>query len=263
MKAKDQQKPPATYKTLCRLMRDASHGHGLFDVFRDFLLMASCSISNSVDFRPYRETREAEYMATVKKYKPEQVALFPQMLAALTDALDGTYDDVLGQVFNELELHNKWAGQFFTPYSLCQLMARLLCDEGIKEKVAVQGYVTLNEPASGSGAMIIGFLDAMKAQGLNPQQQLHVTAIDVDIRAVHMTYLQLSLLGIPAVVIHGNTLTLEEHSHWYTPFHVLNGWTQKLRRPVTPITIRETARRRHVFHATKVELAAAGGKGAP
>ena len=32
-----------------------------------------------------------------------------------------------------------------------------------------------------------------------------------------MAYIQLSLYGIPAVVIHGNTLTMETWSHWYTP----------------------------------------------
>ncbi len=33
-----------------------------------------------------------------------------------------------------------------------------------------------------------------------------------------MTYIQLSLYGIPAVVIHGNTLTQEAWSEWFTPY---------------------------------------------
>jgi hypothetical protein len=32
-----------------------------------------------------------------------------------------------------------------------------------------------------------------------------------------MAYIQLSLYGIPAMVIHGNTLTMEEWDRWYTP----------------------------------------------
>jgi hypothetical protein len=39
----------------------------------------------------------------------------------------------------------------------------------------------------------------MLSQGVNDQQHLHITAVDIDIRAVHMTYLQLSLLRVPAV----------------------------------------------------------------
>lgn len=51
-----------------------------------------------------------------------------------------------------------------------------------------------------------------------------VTATDVDIKCVWMTYLQLSLYGIPAVVIHGNSLSMQEHSRWYTPVYILDGW---------------------------------------
>ncbi|MCQ9372281.1 hypothetical protein NQ024_13740, partial [Corynebacterium sp. 35RC1] len=45
---------------------------------------------------------------------------------------------------------------------------------------------------------------------------------------VHMTYVQLALLHIPAVVILGNSLMLEEREVWYTPAHVLGGWNRKL-----------------------------------
>ena len=44
-----------------------------------------------------------------------------------------------------------------------------------------------------------------------------LVAQDIDIRCVWMAYIQLSLYGIPAVVIHGNTLTMETWSQWYTP----------------------------------------------
>ena len=45
-----------------------------------------------------------------------------------------------------------------------------------------------------------------------------------------MNFLQLSLLHVPAVVIHGNTLTLQAWSHWYTPAHILGEWQWKLGR---------------------------------
>jgi hypothetical protein len=45
-----------------------------------------------------------------------------------------------------------------------------------------------------------------------------------------MTYLQLSLLHVPAIVVHGNSLSLEEFGHWYTPAHILDGWNWKLKR---------------------------------
>lgn len=42
-------------------------------------------------------------------------------------------------------------------------------------------------------------------------------ASDIDIRCVHMTYLQLALAGVPAIVCHQNSLTNEIWSVWKTP----------------------------------------------
>jgi hypothetical protein len=48
-----------------------------------------------------------------------------------------------------------------------------------------------------------------------------------------MTYLQLALYGVPAVVIHGNSITCEEFSRWYTPVYILGGWVWKQRCTIT------------------------------
>ena len=39
----------------------------------------------------------------------------------------------------------------------------------------------------------------------------------------------MSLLGIPAVIIHGNTLTVQEWSHWFTPAYVWGFWEARTR----------------------------------
>jgi hypothetical protein len=87
--------------------------------------------------------------------------------------------------------------------------------------------------------MVIGLAQAMRARGLNPQQQLHVTAIDKDPTAAHMCFVQLSLLGLPAVVHVGDTLRLEFREAYRTPFHHLGLWEWKLNakrgRPPTPV----------------------------
>jgi hypothetical protein len=59
-------------------------------------------------------------------------------------------------------------------------------------------------------------------------------AQDIDAKAARMTYVQLALLGVPAVVVTGNTLTLEERERWYTPAHVMFGWSQRLRQRRQP-----------------------------
>jgi methylase of polypeptide subunit release factors len=137
--------------------------------------------------------------------------------------------DVLGRVFCELELQSKCAGQFLTPYELCRLAAKASVLGGI-ETISDRGYLRLVEPACGSGALIIAFAQELEAAGIQYEDALQVTAVDIDPRCTHMTYVQLALLGISGVIVHGNTLSLQEISVWVTPARIMNGRDWRLRR---------------------------------
>ena len=121
--------------------------------------------------------------------------------------------DILGNVFHELNLHNAWHGQFFTPNDVALLMARVLNPTSAGTK---NGVFTLNEPTCGSGTMVIAVACTMLYNGEDPSKNLLVQAQDIDIRCVWMAYIQLSLYNIPAVIQHENTLTMEVWGKWYT-----------------------------------------------
>lgn len=87
--------------------------------------------------------------------------------------------------------------------------------------------------------MVIATADALLSIGQNYQETMHATCIDIDARCVHMTYLQLSMMHIPAVVVHGNALTMEVWGMWYTPAHILGGWRAKLRQRRQADALRE------------------------
>lgn len=216
-------------KPLVRLIEQAAQRHSIWQVFSDFLEMSAISISSPVD-PVHWEEREKRYMETIKRYSREELDLFPQMFEGLVEALEqctqeGRLDDILGKVFHELELHNKYKGQFFTPMSVCDMMGMISADgTDIAHALEKQGYFTVCEPCVGSGAMILGMVNALSKMGVNYCQQMVVTGVDIDLKCVHMAYLQLSLYGIPAVVIHGNSLTCEEWSRWYTPVYVTQNW---------------------------------------
>jgi hypothetical protein len=228
----DQARPPPDHqKELLKLFGPLAYRHSAWQVFVDFAEAAAISLSNAVDWAQ-RDPREERYMELIKRYKPEELATFPKMLVELTLALEKEPCDVLGETFHDLELHNKWSGQFFSPYPLCRMMAKMTLgdEEDVRARISARGFVTAQEPCCGSGAMVIALAHEMRELGINYQQHLHVTAIDVDPKCVHMAYVQFALLHIPAVIIHGNALSLEEFGRWYTPAHVMDGWTWKLRR---------------------------------
>jgi len=214
-------------KEMSSLMRENARRHRLSEVFSDFCELGALSISNAVDKLQF-ELREARYLQIVGKYEREEVERFPLMFAVLVQWLECGFADCLGDLFMGLELGDSFKGQFFTPYPVSSLMARLTVGD-VRGQIEKQGFITINEPTCGAGGMVIACADAIHEQGINYQQVMHVTAQDIDATAVHMTYLQLALLHVPAIVVHGNSLTMKEWAHWVTPAHVVGGWDWRLR----------------------------------
>jgi hypothetical protein len=88
--------------------------------------------------------------------------------------------------------------------------------------------MTLDEPACGSAGMVIAFAYWMAEAGYNPSQQLYATCTDIDPMVADMAFIQLALLGIPAKVVTGNTLTLKANRVRYTPVYYFNDWQGRL-----------------------------------
>ncbi|BAI96683.1 hypothetical protein Sj15T_09860 [Sphingobium sp. TA15] len=216
-------------KNALKLFRSTQYRHDLHTLFSDCMEMMATSISNAVDLRS-KDAREQRYLEIVGRYDRQVVDTFPRIFAEVTMALESEPGDVLGAIFGELELHNAARGQFFTPYSVCRMMAEAtgIDSQEMRDIIACEGFVTAMEPACGAGAMVIALAETMRGADINYQRHLHVTAVDIDRRAVHMCYIQLSLLHVPAVVIVGDSLSLKMQDYWYTPAHILGGWTQKL-----------------------------------
>lgn len=123
--------------------------------------------------------------------------------------------------------------QYFTPFEVCRLMARLTVGDhdAMREQIARDGVIRFMEPAVGSGAMFLAVAEAMRDAGINYQQHLYVTAVDVDERAAHMAYVHASLLHIPATIVVGNSLSLEVRDVWHTPAYLMgNGQPTSIQR---------------------------------
>jgi len=231
MPAKPRTKPPpqTTRDYLAALehaIRQLAYGQRLFTIFRHFVELSALSLSNVAD--PINKAaREAQYLAIVKQYKPEQFPQFPPLLGMLATCLEHEPTDVLGRLYHRLEIHNDQSGQFFTPYPVWLAMAKMLVHDA-KHLVKEQEFIRAQEPCVGSGAMVIALAQALREEGINYQQCLHVTAIDLDIVAVHMAYVQCKLLHIPALILHGDTLRGEVYSQWRTFAHVMGFWDAKI-----------------------------------
>jgi len=214
------------YKELLNLIKQLSHSRDCREVFTDFMEITAITISNSVDKLNFTE-RENQYLNTMKKYTPEHQKLFPEMLSRLVIALGNAPFDVLGKLFYELGLPDKNKSQIFTPQHIADMMGALVLSNDNKT-ISEQGFISFHDSCCGSGVLSLGFANAMGTNGYNYCNQMLATAVDIDLRCVYMSYIQLSLYGIPAIVIHGSALTMEEYSRWFTPTYILGNWQRKV-----------------------------------
>ena len=217
---------PYRIPTLDEIVKDienASYNSDKHTFVSDLFECGAIAISNQVDFRQ-RNSREERYLQIIKSYKSpvqQQMAkIFAKIYALLTSVVydNGKFNDNLGELFMRCNLGNKTTGQYFTPYHISEFMAHTTINESlVKEKTINDDILTIKDPCCGGGGMLIAALDVLHRMGVNYAKNCFIDCGDVDIRCVHMTYLQLSLAGVPAIVKHQNALSRELWSAWYTP----------------------------------------------
>lgn len=223
--------PPPSDKNLCpykiptvdeiiKMIDKAAYKVNKNKLISDVFECGALAISNLVDKTQYDE-REKRYLEIIHTYDPAEqkilADIFGQIFALCTSVTydNGVFNDYLGEIFMRCNQANSARGQVFTPYHISKLMAKCtITDSDIKQNE----IITINDPCSGGGVMLIAALDVLKNDyGVNYARNCFIDAGDIDIRCVHMTYLQLSLAGVPAIVKHQNALTRELWSVWKTP----------------------------------------------
>lgn len=181
---------------IIKTMQSMIGKYGIYNIFEDWVCMMAMAYANQV---VYSQKREEIYRDIMNKYTEPERQKFFEMFAWLVEWAEVQMTDMLGYIYMHLEIGSKAHGQFFTPYNICRLMAKL---ESFNDEI-----VTVNEPSCGAGGNIIALAEAMKEHGINYQQKLEVVCQDIDTKAVYMTYVQMCLYGIPAIVYQANTLT--------------------------------------------------------
>ena len=213
-------------KNFVKTFEKISYKYAGRSVWYDFVYMCATALSQPIDFR---QDREDEYLRKINAYGKDEQNLFPEMLGELTFVFeDERFGDILGEIYSSLGMTNAKNGQFFTPYNVCKMMAAMQTSkERLPAEIEQKGYITVNDPCCGAGALLIAFAEQCMECGVNYQNSILFVAQDIDPTAALMCYVQMALLGMPGYVIIGNTLSNhipEAESIWYTPMYFLHGF---------------------------------------
>ena len=181
-------------------------GFGRGQAFEDFLTFVRCSLAG--------QTMEEEYLQTVAKgYANGEegkrgIDLMVKAFGTLVLSMEETGQDVLGDIFTGGITYGE-RGQFFTPDSVCELMAEMTTGDGGEEPQSI------NDPACGSGRFLLS------VGKKHPNWEC--VGQDVDHRCVQMTAINLALNGLKGWAVWQNTLSLECHRAYRIGFNPSGG----------------------------------------
>lgn len=227
---KSQYKDIPTVQDILKLISKATYKVGTHELLSDVFECSAIAVSNAVDFTKYN-VKEEKYKAIMNKHDLETRRLiseiFSRIFVLLSSSVEVGFNDYLGELYMLSETSSSKAGQFFTPYCVSKMCAKNVVDDNkVRECIEKDKILTVHEPTVGAGGMVLAVADVLYNEyHFNIARNLLVECGDIDIRCVHMTYLQLALTGIPAVIYHRNTLTLETWDVWKTPAYLMQ-WTR-------------------------------------
>lgn len=204
---------PASAELVAELDAIARRQGSREQVFDDLLTLSVCALAGG--------TREEEYLATVKPYVDGELGKRPidrlvAVFGRIVNLMEETRTDILGDIFQGAITRGQ-NGQFFTPDSLCELMARIAGIDEVREEGASEGEhapngtETVSDPCCGSGRLLLA--------AAKENRNRYFVGQDIDHRCAKITAINLALWNLYGKVIWGNTLTNEVRRVYHTGFN--------------------------------------------
>lgn len=147
--------PIPTVDEIIKIIDRSAYKVNRSQLIADVFECGALAISNKVDFTKYDE-REQRYLDIIKKYQPAEqkliVDIFTKIFCLCSSVVydNGCFNDYLGELFMRCNQGSKHAGQFFTPYHVSKLMAKMTITD---DKINQDEILTVNDCCCGGGAV--------------------------------------------------------------------------------------------------------------
>lgn len=204
------------------LKDQAPRNRDLMDSFRTFIALVAAELATALG----GPRREEDYLAAVRGWSSEDLWRFKEPLHTLVDDMGRhPYTDIIGPAYELFEGRGNKArtGSFYTPDSLSALVARLTLAGGLTWPE--RGPLVIHEPAGGSGGMLLRLVEYLRDHLGAPPQSFRVQTWDINRLACDMAYINLTLHGVPAEIVWGDTLRYAPQRVWRNIWHfAAHGW---------------------------------------
>lgn len=216
-------------KEFIKKFNELSYGISAWEAWSDMITLFADTLSIAFD-PASRAKRVKEAEDIKKKYDREKIVELISILGAAYE--ENPRQDFLGSIFMYLGLGDHYKGQFFTPYSVAEMMSKLTVTDGKSGKE----YETIVDPCCGAGAMLIAAANNIS----NYKEKALFVGQDIARMTGLMCYIQLSILGCAGYIVIGNSLTnpvcgkspllpsqREDQEFWFLPGLQYKIWKER------------------------------------
>lgn len=167
-------------------------GYSSYTIFDDWLdLMLFALMRN-----------DEQYLEVVHKYKntgdmgKREIDYFAHAFGLLLKFMKESNEELLGEIYQQWNMANKYRGQYFTPPHIASFMAQITSATGGR----------ILDPACGAGIMLVEAIKNMTGEQI---ARSVFYGQDIDITCVKMCALNLLFFNVNGYVIWGDTLLME------------------------------------------------------
>ena len=214
---------------LAKKVTSAAHGSGMFETWDALVSTLAAFLASGCGNECQWLTERAD--GALARLTPRGREDVPKLFDPVFEAFDeNPNQDLMGDTYMRLGIGNKNTGQFFTPYNISEMMARLVFNKGNAEsEIERHGYVTFNEPAVGGGANAIAYAHVLKENGINYQRHAWFVVQELSELTALTCYVQMAVLGMAGVVYIGDSLRMDYRHALYTPMCVIDDlWSWRM-----------------------------------
>ncbi len=212
------------YRKFIDLLDFSNGKYDIKEVFNDFVIIYAIAIKNKFY---YEQEDEDIYFSTIKKYEKDELDIFPELIVELQEIYmkEREIRDVLGEIYFQIGSIKKGNKQFFSPKSIGIINSILVQVYMVKEE---KDFNTIYDPTCGSGTLLLYSAKTLIDNNIDYTKKAFYWGQDNDFVCFCMAYIQMSVYGMPALVILGDTISLQEKKVYYTPEFFIGGWKKKL-----------------------------------
>ena len=188
-----------------------TRGYNSYDVFNDWLDLMIFALQRD----------DPHYLEIVNRYRNDkpreerEIDYFCKAFALLQIEMQKTNEDVLGELYMQWNMNNKYRGQFFTPKHVASMMANMLNPKG-----------RVLDPCCGSGVLLV---EAIKTMDYETVEKSLLCGQDIDLSCVKMCALNLMFFNVNGYVIWGDSLLLECRKVYMTSRSFMGGSIKELK----------------------------------